>query len=94
VHWLAHVWNARWWSSDLGNAPEDIQSTTVKLIAASLLIPFVRHAWQREWEKLHAHLDHIAEKTGIEPFVAIEAEKWEHWVVTLFKRIFNRKASS
>ena len=90
MHWLSHVWYTRWWSSDLGNGPENVQWWALAALGVSFFIPAIRNYFKR----MEAKLDHIITNHPDIPAIELEFKKWEHWVVTLFKRIFKRKASS
>jgi len=82
-HWVSNLWFNYAWSSDKGNGPEAIQQTIVYAVAATLLIPPIRHAMERfaerhvaalkahmtaEADVVHNHLHHVSSALNIEHF--------------------------
>lgn len=58
MSWLSHLWFGYGWSSDKGNAGENLQWTALAILVASLLIPRVRKFIERHVKGLHDKLDH------------------------------------
>ena len=94
--WMSNLWLGYFWPSLKGNGPEALVQTVVYGAIAAVFVPFVRHFIKREFNKVHAKMDHIiTSHPDIPEFdeAKAEIEKWEHWLVTLFRRIFKRKGT-
>ena len=59
MHTLYVLWFAYAWPSDKGNGPEAIQQIALGVIFAAIFVPLVRKWIKREYQHIHAKLDHI-----------------------------------
>lgn len=66
---LHHLWFTYGWPSLQGNGPEDGMRTLAAVVLASVFYPPFHRFIRREWERMHAKLDHIIEHhPNIPPF--------------------------
>jgi hypothetical protein len=89
MHWLYYQWFVYWWPSDKGNGPENIQWTALAILFTVILYPPIRHAFKREFEKIHHKIDHVMSGGTIENYVEPEWEKFEHFLLVPFKKLIN-----
>lgn len=62
MHWLYVYWYAYQWVSLKGNGPENIVAVVLGAILTAIIVPRVRHWFERHVESIKAHItsQHLA----------------------------------